>query len=162
MLNNIPQDQAFTQLIITQLVTYHDKCSTWYKGRVDLWRKYLPMLTALALVTRARVEGAACLKPAAAWVDSGDLAVIVKTIWNGDDADRERLLQKVPSNLHSRLRCQRCILTHLQEAELLITETNETPLEPYDIISDRRSVTALCLLYSSMVSSEDHFEEVMP
>lgn len=120
------------------------------------------MLTALALVTRARAEGAACLKPAAAWVDSGDLTVIVKTIWNGDDADRERLLQKVPSNLHSRLGSQRCILTHLQEADLLITETNETPLEPYDIISDRRSVTALCLLYSSMVSSEDHFEEVMP
>ncbi|MCJ1247248.1 Exocyst complex component 4 [Trapelia coarctata] len=112
MLDNIPQDQAFTQLIITQLVTYHDKCFAWYK------------------ISRARAEGGTSLKPAAALVDTGDLAVIVKTIWDGDDADRERLLQK--------------------EAEFLINKTNETPLEPYDIISDRRSVTALCLLYSSM------------
>jgi len=70
------------------------------------------MLTALALVTRARAEGGTCLKPAAALVDSGDLAVVVKTIWSGDDADRERLLQKVPSNLHAIPMCQRCILTY--------------------------------------------------
>ena len=42
----------------------------------------------------------------------------------------------------------------LQEIELLIAKTNENPLEPYDIVSDRRSVTALCLLCSSMVSGE--------
>lgn len=35
---------------------------------------------------------------------------------------------------------------------MLIAKTNEKPLDPYDIISDRRSVTALCLMYSSMVS----------
>ncbi|MCJ1394198.1 Exocyst complex component 4 [Xylographa bjoerkii] len=114
MLDNIPQDQAFTQLIVTQLVTYHDKCVTWYRG----------------LVSRARAEGGTCLKTAAAVVETGDISVVVKTIWDGDETDRERLMQK--------------------EAELLISRTNETPLEPYDIVSDRRSVTALCLLYSSM------------
>lgn len=35
---------------------------------------------------------------------------------------------------------------------MLIAKTNERPLDPFDIISDRRSVTALCLMYSSMVS----------
>ena len=35
---------------------------------------------------------------------------------------------------------------------MLIAKTNETPLEPFDIVSDPRSVTALCLMYSSMVS----------
>ena len=40
----------------------------------------------------------------------------------------------------------------LQEARMLIGKTNETPVDPFDIISDRRSVTALCLIYSSMVS----------
>ncbi len=35
---------------------------------------------------------------------------------------------------------------------MLIAKTNEKPLDPFDIISDRRSVTALCLMYSSMVS----------
>jgi hypothetical protein len=32
MLGTIPHDQAFSQLIITQMVTYHDKCYEWYKG----------------------------------------------------------------------------------------------------------------------------------
>jgi exocyst complex component 4 len=32
MLDSIPQDQVFTQLIITQLVTYFDKCFGWYKA----------------------------------------------------------------------------------------------------------------------------------
>ena len=34
---------------------------------------------------------------------------------------------------------------------MLMIKTNETPLDPFDLISDRRSVAALCLLYSSMV-----------
>lgn len=32
MLESIPQDQMFTQLIISQLVTYLDKCLGWYKA----------------------------------------------------------------------------------------------------------------------------------
>lgn len=32
MLDSIPQDQIFTQLIIMQLVTYLDKCLGWYKA----------------------------------------------------------------------------------------------------------------------------------
>ena len=32
MLDTIPQDQTFTQLIITQMVTYYDKCFGLYKG----------------------------------------------------------------------------------------------------------------------------------
>ena len=35
---------------------------------------------------------------------------------------------------------------------MLIAKTNEKPVDPFDIISDRRSVTSLCLIYSSMVS----------
>ncbi|KAI9829625.1 MAG: hypothetical protein M1826_005515 [Phylliscum demangeonii] len=37
-----------------------------------------------------------------------------------------------------------------EEAELLITYTHETPLEPSDLISDRKSIASLCLLYNSM------------
>jgi len=40
-----------------------------------------------------------------------------------------------------------------QEIALLITNANEMRLEPYDIISDRKSVAALSLLYTSMVWS---------
>ena len=35
MLSAIPQDQIFTQLVITQLHTYFDKCYGWYKASVS-------------------------------------------------------------------------------------------------------------------------------
>lgn len=34
MLSSIPHDQAFTQLLIDQVVTYYDKCCGWYKGEL--------------------------------------------------------------------------------------------------------------------------------
>lgn len=34
----------------------------------------------------------------------------------------------------------------------MIRETNKTPLVPYDIISDPKTVVALSLLYNSMVN----------
>lgn len=32
MLDTVPHDQAFSQLIITQMTTYHDKCMEWFDG----------------------------------------------------------------------------------------------------------------------------------
>jgi hypothetical protein len=32
MLSSIPPDQAFSQLLITQIMTYYDKCCGWYRG----------------------------------------------------------------------------------------------------------------------------------
>ena len=34
MLDILPHDQAFSQLIISQIVTYYDKCYGWYKSMV--------------------------------------------------------------------------------------------------------------------------------
>ena len=59
------------------------------------WKGSLLLLILLGLVSRARPEGGPCLKTAAAVVESGDLSVVVRTIWDGDDSDRERLIQKV-------------------------------------------------------------------
>jgi Xaa-Pro aminopeptidase len=39
MLSSIPHDQAFTQLLIDQIVTYYDKCCGWYKGKLPSNRK---------------------------------------------------------------------------------------------------------------------------
>ena len=114
ILDAIPEDQNFTQLVITQLATFHDKCSAWYK----------------ALVTRAIPDGGTRFKSAAAMIESDDLGAVVKDLWKLNESDRAELKPK--------------------EVELLVSKTNETPLEPFDIISDRRSVEALCLLYSSM------------
>lgn len=32
MLDSIPHDQMFTQMVLSQIVTYYDKCCGWYKG----------------------------------------------------------------------------------------------------------------------------------
>ena len=71
------------------------------------------------------------LKAAAALVDGGELRNVVESIWMGDHPEEKGDLM-------------------LKEVEMLIAKTNESPLDPFDIISDRRSVTALCLLYCSM------------
>lgn len=43
-----------------------------------------------------------------------------------------------------------------QETDHLVKRTDEAPLEPYDIISDPKTVGALSLLYNSMVSLAEH------
>lgn len=32
MLDSIPHDQMFTQMVLSQIATYYDKCCGWYKG----------------------------------------------------------------------------------------------------------------------------------
>ncbi|KAA6412065.1 MAG: hypothetical protein FRX48_04215 [Lasallia pustulata] len=115
MLDTLPQDQTFTELIISQMVTYYDKCCGSYK----------------ALVSRAQVQspGGVRLKTAAALMEGGDLQEILDELWRQGARGQVDLLQK--------------------ETSFLISKTTETPLDPYDIISDRRSVAALCLLRNS-------------
>ena len=47
------------------------------------------------LVSRVLAEGGTSLKPAAAIAKTGDLEVVVRTIWQGEDSDRDRLRRKV-------------------------------------------------------------------
>ncbi|OJD15204.1 hypothetical protein AJ78_04535 [Emergomyces pasteurianus Ep9510] len=116
MLNSIPHDQAFTQLVINQIVTYFDKCCGWYKG----------------LVTRVSPQhtGGLQLKAAAAYAESGEIRETAKKLWECPDSQRQELIAK--------------------EIDLLIKFTNETRLEPYDIVSDPKTVFSLSLLYNSM------------
>ena len=48
-----------------------------------------------ALVSRMAAEGGNILKPAAAIIKTGDLEIVIRTIWQGDGSDRERLRKKV-------------------------------------------------------------------
>ncbi|PGG98422.1 exocyst complex component 4 [Blastomyces parvus] len=116
MLNSIPPDQAFTQLVINQIVTYYDKCCGMYK----------------ALVSRVSSQptGGVQSKAAAAYAESGEIRDAAKELWECGDGKRQELIAK--------------------EIDLLIKYTNETPLEPYDIVSDPKTVFALSLLYNSM------------
>ena len=72
------------------------------------------------------------LKTAAAMADSTESRELLEAIWHGNrpGPDKEASLHK--------------------ECKLLIAGTNQTKLDPFDIISDPRSVRLLCLLYSSL------------
>jgi hypothetical protein len=45
MLDTIPHDQAFSQLIITQMTTYHDKCMDWFNSEALPVRSLICCLT---------------------------------------------------------------------------------------------------------------------
>ncbi|KAL1622645.1 exocyst subunit [Neofusicoccum ribis] len=111
MLDNLPHDQAFSQLIITQMVSYYDKCYGWYK----------------VLVTRAQEKK---LKASAALRENQDVSRALAALLEADDTNREDLLH--------------------ESTELVIASSNYQSLQEPDLINDRKSVAALCLLYTSM------------
>ncbi|KAF2452307.1 Sec8 exocyst complex component-specific domain-containing protein [Lineolata rhizophorae] len=115
LLDNLPHDQVFSQLVISQMVTYFEKCQGWYK----------------ALVSRAQQsrENNRRLKAAAAFSEDEDLlsALVARS--------------KPDANI------QQCVD---KENAILITKAQEQLLEEADLLSDKKSITSLCLLYTSM------------
>lgn len=115
VINNIPQDQVLSLLIISQLEEYYKQCSTWYNS----------------MITRPEdADGKSRLKRAALKMEGSDIAAVTTNLWQGEKSDRERLLQ--------------------QEVDMIINLTEADPFDPMDMISDRRTGTALCLLYSTL------------
>ncbi|KAH8702373.1 putative exocyst complex component Sec8 [Talaromyces proteolyticus] len=125
MLDSIPHDQMFTQLVLSQIVTYYDKCCGWYK----------------ALVTRVSTQltGGMRLKASASFADVGEVHETVKKLLNGH-GDKKQLIDR--------------------ETELLIQETNVTPLDQYDLISDPKNVVALTLLHNSLQWLASHLSKL--
>jgi exocyst complex component 4 len=74
MLDNLPHDQAFSQLIIAQMQTYSQKCNGWYK----------------ALVTRSQpTTSGRRLKAPAAWSEFEEMERLVSQILQSDPSDSE-------------------------------------------------------------------------
>ncbi|RAL63617.1 hypothetical protein DID88_003661 [Monilinia fructigena] len=114
MLDTIPHDQALSQLIITQMMRYYDRCYDWFKS----------------LVSRVRDSEGSTLKLSALLAsEPGDIHDTMQKLWTSEEADHQ-LLDK--------------------ETGLLILQTNENPLELDDLISDRETISSLCVLYTSM------------
>ncbi|KAJ5794835.1 hypothetical protein N7457_001434 [Penicillium paradoxum] len=127
MLSSIPHDQAFTQLLIDQIVTYYDKCCGWYKAMVTK-------------VSARHHGGEVRLKAAASFAESGDIHDVVDELWKGAGDKKQTLIDT--------------------EIDLLLKRTNEVPLEPYDIISDPKTVISLSLLYNSMQWLASHLSQL--
>ncbi|KAL2818455.1 hypothetical protein BDW59DRAFT_175187 [Aspergillus cavernicola] len=80
MLSSIPHDQTFTQLLLSQIVTYYDKCCGWYKS----------------IVTKvsSRGRGGVQLKAGAAFAESGPVHDLVVELWSGLYTNKEELIDK--------------------------------------------------------------------
>ena len=122
MLGAIPQDQIFIQLIITQLVSYYDKCHGWFKAVVSRLTPN-PSNSSLNVLS---------MKAAAAYAESGEVHDVTADLWKADNnpAAALDLINK--------------------EIQLIISATKAKPLSAYDIISDPKSVASLSLLYNSL------------
>ncbi len=118
MLDNLPHDQAFSQLIVGQMDTYAQKCMGWYK----------------ALVSRSQPTSMGRLmKAAAIWAESEEMEQLIARLVQFERADEETSKELLEI-----------------EIRLLVEAVEAEPLDQADMIQDRKSITSLCLLYTSM------------
>ncbi|KAI5281872.1 hypothetical protein KEM54_003090, partial [Ascosphaera aggregata] len=80
MLDTIPHDQVFTQVVINQIVAYYDKTHQWYRSLVSRIVPQKPDTTRL--------------KAAAAFAEGGEIREITQQLWESDSGDRQLLVNK--------------------------------------------------------------------
>lgn len=116
MLDSLPHDQSFSQLVIGQMVTYYDKCYGWFK----------------VLITRAppHPQTGQRVKAAAALIEDNELLEIISALSQADEKAAPELIEK--------------------ENMVLVKMMDDLSLDEVDVISDRRNIAGLCLLYTSM------------
>lgn len=118
MLDTIPHDQAFTQLIIGQMMSYYDRCCDWF----------------VALVSRAQSETSDAPEykaSAAIATKPGDVHDIIAELYAAQDMEQKAMLIQ-------------------EEIRHFIKQTNDHQLDVSDLISDRKTIASLCLLFTSM------------
>lgn len=115
MLDELPHDQAFSQVVVGQIVAYYDRCCAWYKATVSR--------------TSTKGDKGRKVKAAAALVEEGELAAVVKEIAHAHPSISTEHVDK--------------------EKQLLLDYAQAQPLELADLMTDRKTLDALCLLSTS-------------
>ncbi|KAI5806550.1 Sec8 exocyst complex component-specific domain-containing protein [Peziza echinospora] len=117
MLETIPPDQAFGELIIDLLTSYYGKCWDWYKELVSRNR---------AATTE---DPTGEFKGSAKWAQNTEIKKIMGKIWT-DKSESKDLLE--------------------QENALELQIVGQNPISSAELIRDRKTISALCTLYTSM------------
>ncbi|KAL9049575.1 MAG: hypothetical protein Q9162_007144 [Coniocarpon cinnabarinum] len=108
MLDDLTHDQLFTQLLITQMNTYHDKCSGWRK----------------ALVSRVQAEGdGRQVKAAAALAENKEVMKVIERVRSSSEQDLAKTLEVEHSLLHAMLPSRQ-----LTEADLISDSKSQSQL----------------------------------
>lgn len=115
MLDSLPHDQSFSQLIVDLLTDYYEKCHAYFRN----------------LVHRDKADANSnALKKSAAWVQPGELESTMREMWKGPEEFREFLYKET------------LVYTRMK---------GDIGISYADIISDRKTIYNLCVLYNSMV-----------
>nr|POE65216.1 putative exocyst complex component sec8 [Quercus suber] len=120
MLDELPHEQSFTQLVITQMRSYYDKCYQW--------SKLLLQRTMATSDGQVRTK----MRLAADLATSGGINDVVVALLDVENDEKEKL-----------------VLAEKQSALLISLIKTRRP-EEADIIHDRKAITALCTLHVSM------------
>lgn len=123
MLSQIPSDQMFTQLIITQLYKYYDRCYGFYKN----------IVSRVSQANQASGVVTTVMKAAAGHAEEGDIRETTVPLWTNREMDRAARTDLMK-----------------KEVNLLIAAAKTNPIQAYDIISDPKSIHQLSLIYNSM------------
>lgn len=108
MLDDLTHDQAFTQLLLTQMNTYYDKCAGWKK----------------ALISRPRAEGdGRQVKAAAVLVDNSSVAEAIDSLRNADEKGVPKAMEHEHAWLHKFLPSRQ-----LTEADLISDSKSQSQL----------------------------------
>ncbi|KAK6349582.1 hypothetical protein TWF696_005867 [Orbilia brochopaga] len=116
MLDSLPHDQSFSQLIVDLLTDYYEKCHAYFRTLVQRDKTVVH-------------EGAVALKRSAVWTQPGELKSTMRQMW----AD--------PTVFHDYLYKETLVYAKLKGKDGIAFE---------DIISDRKTIYNLCVLYNSM------------
>lgn len=98
MLDNLPHDQAFSQLVISQMRTYYDRLYNYYKGKLIVPRTHGTATKQLsAQVSRTLPDSNAVRVPkrAAGLAEKGDICNLVIELLRADDTQTPELVVKV-------------------------------------------------------------------
>ncbi|KAF3938669.1 hypothetical protein ABW19_dt0206120 [Dactylella cylindrospora] len=114
MLDNLPHDHSFSQLIVDLLTEYYEKCHAYFRNLVQ--REKTP-------------DSVGVLKKSAAWVQPGELESTMRQMWED------------PSSFNDFLYKETLVFFKLK---------GDTGVGYVDIISDRKTIYYLCVLYNSM------------
>ncbi|KAF3925899.1 hypothetical protein ABW20_dc0104832 [Dactylellina cionopaga] len=109
MLDNLPHDQSFSQLIVDLLTDYYEKCHAFFRTLVQ--------------------KDVDILKKSAEWVQPGELEGTMRQMWFDPSAFEDFLYKE--TLVYAKLK-------------------GKTGVAADEIISDRKTIYTLCILYNSM------------
>ncbi|KAL8734880.1 MAG: hypothetical protein Q9166_001232 [cf. Caloplaca sp. 2 TL-2023] len=99
LLDSLPEEQSFTQPVISQLISYYDRCCGWYRSIVQQGV--------------AQTQGEKTLKPAAAMAEAGDLREILDMHWSMGDSHSSSDIRKEVEYLVARTKATPLVPTDI-------------------------------------------------